>query len=45
MCALQIHELELPLSLFETLQELIFDLRCECLKSLLIAPTNGMIAL
>jgi hypothetical protein len=42
MCALQINALDLPISLFETLQELIYDLRCECLKNLLITPTQGL---
>lgn len=41
MCVLQVNSLELPPSLFETLQELIYDLRCECLKVLLMTPTNG----
>ena len=41
MCSLQIHALELPVSLFETLQELVYDLRCECLENLMRTPTQG----
>lgn len=41
MCALQINSLEIPIQLFETVQNLIYDLRCECLKILLSTPTRG----
>ncbi len=41
MCALQIHSLEISPHLFETIQNLIYDLRCECLKVLLSTPTRG----
>jgi len=43
MCASQIYALELPLSLFDTLQVLTYDLRCECLKALLLAPTYSIL--
>ena len=42
MCAMQINSLEnLPAAQFETIQSLVYDLRCECLKVLLSAPTRG----
>ena len=42
MCAMQIHSLEIPPPQFETIQNLIYDLRCECLKILLSTPTRGI---
>lgn len=42
MCALQIHSLDIPLPLFENIQSLVYDLRCECLKILLTSPTRGI---
>lgn len=41
MCSLQINSLEIPPQLFETIQTLIYNLRCECLKNLLSTPTRG----
>ena len=41
---MQIHSLEIPPALFETLQNLIYDLRCECLKILLSIPTREIIS-
>jgi hypothetical protein len=44
MCAMQIHSLDIPLPLFETIQNLIYDLRSECLKILLTTPTREILA-
>lgn len=43
MCAMQIHSLEIPLPLFESIQSLIYDLRCECLIVLLSQPTKDIL--
>jgi len=40
----QIHSLEIPVSIFETIQTLIYDLRCECLIVLLSQPTKEILA-
>jgi hypothetical protein len=45
MCAMQIHSLEIPVPLFETIQKLIYDLRCECLIVLLSQPTKEILTL
>ena len=42
MCVMQIYSLEIPIQLFETIQNLIFDLRCECSIILLKTPTLGI---
>ena len=44
MCAQQIHSLEIPTALFETIQHLVYDLRCECLIILLSTPTREILA-
>jgi hypothetical protein len=44
MCAMQIHSLEIPVPLFETIQNLIYELRCECLIVLLSQPTKEILA-
>ena len=41
MCALQIHSLDIPAAQFGPIQNLIYDLRCECLKVILSTPTRG----
>ena len=42
---MQIHSLEIPPALFETIQHLVYDLRCECLIILLSTPTREILAL
>lgn len=44
MCAMQIHSLEIPPQQFETVKNLIYDLRCECLRILLSTPTREILA-
>ena len=41
MCAQQIYSLEVSQKSFECVQSLIYDLRCECLVTLLSQPTIG----
>ncbi len=45
MCAMQIYSLEIPQILFESVQQLVYDLRCECLIILLSTPTREILAL
>lgn len=45
MCAMQIYSLDIPPALFETVQHLVYDLRCECLIILLSTPTREILAL
>jgi hypothetical protein len=38
MCAMQVHSLEIPTFLFETIQNLVYDIRCESLKIIFSTP-------
>ncbi|RNA27974.1 Exocyst complex component 2 [Brachionus plicatilis] len=44
MCAQQIYLLEVPRKSFECVEALIYDLRCECLVTLLSQPTRELLA-